>query len=82
MRNNVDLSHLGDPSLTTHYLPSHGTQTNYGSTGFGMKTLKKEGTMSSTKFKGTFGFPSQLQQSRQHLLNFNLQLIIESNRDT
>ncbi len=51
MRNNGDLTHLGDPALTTHYLASHGNTTTYGSTGFG-KTLKKDPTMmSSTKFK-------------------------------
>ena len=38
MRNNGDLSHLGDPALTTHYLASQGNTTAYGSTGFG-KTL-------------------------------------------
>lgn len=83
MRNNGDLSHLGDPVLSTQYLVSNaGESTTYGpKVGFGgllgpigNKTLKKE--MSS---KGSIqGHHS----SRQHLLNFNLQLIIESNRDT
>lgn len=52
MRNNGDLSHLADPTVTTQYLASNAGSSIYGSTGYGglglagsgLKAMKKETT--------------------------------------